>query len=100
MSVGDTITLYVADTSKKYPNFCDGTWTEAKVRTWAAENGVELEKVLTDTADGLKNDVVIRQSLPEGYKVLPGQQKFNITIVKNEENQNTEPEDGDGDEWI
>ena len=98
MSVGDTITLYVADTSKKYPNFCDGTWTEAKVRTWAAENGVELEKVLTDTADGLKNDVVIRQSLPEGYKVLPGQQKFNITIVKNEEI--TEPENDDcDDDW-
>ena len=98
MSVGDTITLYVADTSKKYPNFCDGTWTEAKVRTWAAENGVELEKVLTDTAEGLKNDVVIRQSLPEGYKVLPGQQKFNITIVKNEEI--TEPENDDcDDDW-
>ena len=100
LSVGDTITLYVADTSKKYPNFCDGNWTEDKVRAWAAENGVELEKVLTESADGKKDGVVIRQSLPEGYKVLPGQQKFNITVVKNEAQDNTEPEDGDGDEWI
>ena len=101
LSAGDTITLYVADTSKKYPNFSDGKWTESKVRAWAAENGVELEKVITVSDSSKEDGVVVSQSLPEGYKVLPGQQKFNITVVKNDNQQDTEPDDGgDGDEWI
>lgn len=101
LSAGDTITLYVADTSKKYPNFSDGKWTESKVRAWAAENGVELEKVITVSDNSKEDGVVVSQSLPEGYKVLPGQQKFNITVVKNDNQQDTEPDDGgDGDEWI
>ena len=99
LAAGDTMTLYVADTSKKYPNFTDGKWTEAKVKTWAAENGVELEKVLTVSDETKDDGIVVSQSLPEGYKVLPGQQKFNITVVKNEKQAEPTNDDDCDDDW-
>ena len=43
LSAGDTITLYVADTSAKYPNFTNGSYTEAKVKAWAEENKLSCE---------------------------------------------------------
>ena len=99
LAAGDTITLYVADTSKKYPNFTEGKWTESKVKAWAAENGVELEKVLTVSDASKEDGAVVAQSLPEGYKVLPGQQKFNITVVKNEKQEDTPTDDDCDDDW-
>ena len=98
LAAGDTITLYVADASKKYPNFSNGSYTESKVKAWAEENKLtcEVKYVEDSTKD---NGTITAQSKPEGYKVIEGQ-SFNITVVKNNEAQHDEPEDGDGSEWI
>ena len=34
----DTITLYVAESSKKYPNFLNGSYNESKIKAFAEEN--------------------------------------------------------------
>lgn len=98
MSVGDTITLYVADTSKKFPNFTDGSWKESKVKAWAQENGVTYEdpKYVEDASK--ENGTIIGQSKPEGYKVIEGQSSFNITIVENKDEPTDNGDDVDADD--
>ena len=92
---GDTITLYVAETSLKYPNFSNG-YTEAKVKAFAEENNlVFTPKYIEDETK--ENGTIVGQSKPEGYKVIEGQ-SFNVTIVKNNEPEPDVPE-GDGSEW-
>ena len=97
LSAGDTITLYVADTSAKYPNFTNGSYTEAKVKAWAEENKLscEIKYVEDSTKD---NGTIVSQSKPEGYKVIEGS-SFNITIVKNNEPEVSLEDDNDGDTW-
>lgn len=97
LSAGDTITLYVADTSAKYPNFTNGSYTEAKVKAWAEENKLscEIKYVEDSTKD---NGTIVSQSKPEGYKVIEGS-SFNITIVKNNEPEASLEDDNDGDTW-
>ena len=97
LSAGDTITLYVADTSAKYPNFTSGSYTEAKVKAWAEENKLSCEiKYVEDATKD--NGTIVSQSKPEGYKVIEGS-SFNITIVKNNEPETTIDDDNDGDIW-
>ena len=97
LSAGDTITLYVAEDNKKYPNFMDGNYNESMIRAFAEENGIQVN--VTYVEDSSKeNGTVISQSKPEGYKIINGS-SFEVKIVKNNEQQDTNPEDGDGDEW-
>jgi len=97
LSAGDTITLYVAEDNKKYPNFMDGNYNESMIRAFAEENGIQVN--ITYVEDPSKeNGTVISQSKPEGYKIINGS-SFEVKIVKNNEQQDTNPEDGDGDEW-
>ena len=98
LSAGDTITLYVADVSKKYPNFMTDNWNEAKVKEWAAENNVTVE-VKYEPAEGKENGSIIYQDKGEGYKVIEGT-KFKVTVVKNDAPITDETDGGDGDEWI
>ena len=97
LAAGDTITLYVADASIKYPNFTDGKWTESKVKAWAEENKLSVE-VYTDEDTSKENGTIIRQSKPEGYKVIEGS-SFNITVVKNNAQDNNDDDENDGDIW-
>lgn len=101
LAAGDTITLYVADTSKKFPNFTDGSWKESKVKAWAQENGVTYEEPKYVEDSTKENGTIVGQSKPEGYKVIEGQSSFNITIVDNKEADSGTDEDLDGcdDEW-
>ena len=98
LSAGDTITLYVADTSKKYPNFSTGDWDENKVKAFAAENGltVDINYVEDPTKE---NGTIVSQNPHEGYTVIDGQ-KFRINVVKNTDVQPDDPENGDGNEWF
>ena len=97
LSAGDTITLYVADTSKKYPNFVTGDWSEATVRAFAEENGLEVEvnKVTDPSKD---NGTIISQNPLEGYTIREGQ-KFRISVVDNPEVNPNDPEDDSGSVW-
>ena len=91
LSAGDTITLYVADTSKKYPNFVTGDWTEAKVKAFADENGLEVE--VNKVADSTKDDgTIVSQNPQEGYTIREGQ-KFRISVVENPVDQPDNPDD-------
>ena len=97
LSAGDTITLYLADVSKKYPNFLDGSWTEAKINEFAKENNITMVPIYEKDATK-ENGTIIYQEKPEGYKIIEGS-SFKIKIVKNDipdEN----PDDSDGDTWI
>lgn len=95
LSAGDTITLYVAELNKKYPNFLDGNYDEAKIKEFAQENNitVDIKYVEDSTKD---NGTVIYQDKPEGYKIIEGS-TFSVKIVKNNEPDVTPPEDCDSD---
>ena len=95
LSAGDTITLYVAEDNKKYPNFMDGNYNESMIRAFAEENGIQVN--ITYVEDPSKeNGTVISQSKPEGYKIINGS-SFEVKIIKNNEQQDTNPEDCDSD---
>lgn len=96
LSAGDTITLYVAEDNKKYPNFLDGSYTEATIKAFAEENGIQVNVTYVEDASK-ENGTIVSQSKPEGYKIITGS-SFEVRIVKNNEQQDTNPE-GDGDEW-
>ena len=97
LSAGDTITLYVAEKNKKYPNFMDGSWNEAKIKAFAEENNLEVNiRYVEDTTKD--NGTVIGQNRPEGYKIIAGSD-FEIKIVKNNEPEDNPPEENDGDTW-
>ena len=97
LSAGDTITLYVADTSKKYPDFVNGDWTEAKVRAFAEENGLKLNvnKVEDPEKD---NGTITSQNPKEGYTIREGQ-TFTISVVDNPDNNLDNPDDDTSSTW-
>lgn len=97
LSAGDTITLYVAEDNKKYPNFTSGKYNESSIKAFAEENNITVNITYIEDAS-LENGVVTYQSKPEGYKIIEGS-SFEVKIVKNNEPEEIKPEDGDGDEW-
>lgn len=97
LSAGDTITLYVAESSKKYPNFLDGNYNESKIKAFAEENNITVNIVYVEDTTK-ENGTIVSQNKPEGYKIIDGA-SFEVKIVKNNEPEETLPEDGDGDEW-
>ena len=91
LTAGDTITLYVAEKNKKYPNFMDGNWTEAKVKAFAEENNITVT-IRTVEDETKENGTIIGQNKPEGYKIIAGQE-FEVKIVDNPAETDSEPED-------
>ena len=98
LAAGDTITLYVAESNKKYPDFITGNFTEANIRAFAAENNLTVNVIYVEDSTK-ENGTVVSQSKPEGYKIIEGS-SFDVKIVKNNEPQTGNQEDGDGDEWF
>ena len=98
LAAGDTITLYVAESNKKYPNFLNGKYNESKVKAFAQENNitVDIEYVQDDTKE---NGTIVSQSKPEGYKIIEGS-SFTVKIVDNKTQDNNDDDNGNGDEWI
>lgn len=97
LSAGDTITLYVAESNKKYPNFLNGSYNESKIKAFAEENNITVNIVYVEDTTK-ENGTIVSQNKPEGYKIIDGA-SFEVKIVKNNEPEETLPEDGDGDEW-
>ncbi|MCR5788107.1 MAG: Stk1 family PASTA domain-containing Ser/Thr kinase [Bacilli bacterium] len=91
LAAGDTITLYVAESNKKYPDFITGNFTEANIRAFAAENNLTVNVIYVEDSTK-ENGTVVSQSKPEGYKIIEGS-SFDVKIVKN-----NEPNDDNGGE--
>ena len=99
LSAGDTITLYVADTSKKYPNFVTGDWTVEKVKAFAEENGLKEPDILTKEDLSKDNGTIVDQNPHEGYTIREGQ-SFRITVIDNTDAQQDDDDGGEGNEWF
>ncbi len=89
---GDTITLIIPNIYKTYPNFTDGTYTEADVKKFCDENGITLN--VTYIEDMTKSEgVVTYQNMGAGSRINSGD-NLRIKVVKNPELENaTEPSD-------
>ena len=100
LSAGDSITLYVADTSKKYPNFVTGDWTVEKIRAFAEENGLKEPEIINKEDPTKDNGTIVDQNPHEGYTIREGQ-SFRITVIDNSNIQTDNPDDdtNDGSEW-
>ena len=102
LSAGDTITLYVADKSKKYPDFTNGEWNIVSVKAFAEENGLKFNdnNIIYKEDANQENGKIVDQNPHEGYTIREGQ-SFRITVIDNSNIQNGIPDDdtNDGSEW-
>ena len=102
LSAGDTITLYVADKSKKYPDFTNGEWNIVSVKAFAEENGLKFSdnNIIYKEDANQENGKIVDQNPHEGYTIREGQ-SFRITVIDNSNIQNGIPDDdtNDGSEW-
>lgn len=102
LSAGDTITLYVADKSKKYPDFTNGEWNIVSVKAFAEENGLKFndDNIIYKEDANQENGKIVDQNPHEGYTIREGQ-SFRITVIDNSNIQNGIPDDdtNDGSEW-
>lgn len=92
IAAGDTITLYVADKSKKYPDFTNGEWNEISVKTFAEENGLKVPEVIYKEDLEKENGTIVDQNPHEGYTIREGQ-SFRITVIDNSNVQEDNPDD-------
>ena len=68
---GTNITLYTMKKLDKYPNFTDGTWTEARVEEFCNEKELKCEiKKSSNTTE--RDGTIISQSRPKGSEVTKG----------------------------
>ena len=79
LSKGDAITLYIPDVTSKYPDFTDGNYTEADVRAFLEDKGVELIVEPFETTDYAPG-TIISQSKSAGYTIAPNTQ-FKIKVA-------------------
>lgn len=87
---GDEITLTIPNIYNTYPNFTDGTYTEADVKKFCDENGITLN--VTYIEDLTKDDgVVTYQNMGSGSRIDSGD-NLRIKVVKNPD-MATEPKD-------
>ena len=74
---GTNITLYIPDKIVEYPDFTDGTWTEADIKAFADSYGLNVEFKYKSKA-GYQEGAIISQSRASGTAVISG---VTITIV-------------------
>lgn len=95
LSAKDSITLYIPNVAVKYPDFTDGSYTEAEIRKFCEKNGVTLE---VQKVPNLSYDegAIFYQSRPKGYTVTSGT-KLIIRIAtapeEEEPNENENPDE-------
>lgn len=80
---GDTITLVIPNVYISYPNFTDGTYTEADVKKFCDENGLILNVIYVEDSTK-QNGIVTYQNMATGSKVSSGA-NLRIKVVKNPE---------------
>ena len=68
---GTNITLYIPEIIVKYPDFTDGTWTQARIEEFCEENKLNC-KFTKSTNTSERDGTIISQSRPKGDKVTSG----------------------------
>lgn len=87
---GDTITFTIPNIYISYPNFIDGTYTEADVKKFCDENGITLNVTYVEDINNV-DGAVVYQNMAAGSKVSKDA-NLRIKVVKNVEI-NTETQD-------
>ncbi len=87
---GDTITFTIPNIYISYPNFTDGTYTEADVKKFCDENGITLNVTYVEDINNV-DGAVVYQNMAAGSKVSKDA-NLRIKVVKNVEI-NTETQD-------
>ena len=87
---GDTITFTIPNIYISYPNFTDGTYTEADVKKFCDENGITLNVTYVEDINSV-DGAVVYQNMAAGSKVSKDA-NLRIKVVKNVEI-NTETQD-------
>lgn len=80
---GSTVTLYIPDIKIVYPDFTDGSYTEASVREFCEKYNVILT-VEYDTNTNYPEGTIIHQTRDANTPVT-GNATFGITVAKNKE---------------
>ena len=86
---GTNITLYIPEIVVKYPDFTDGTWTQARIEEFCKEQELKCEfKKSSNTTE--RDGTIISQSRPKGDVVTSGA-SITITVAeKTTEEKSTE----------
>ncbi len=94
LSAKDSITLYIPNVAVKYPDFTDGSYTEAEIRKFCEKNGVTLE---VQKVPNLSYDegAIFYQSRPKGYTVTSGTKLIIRIATASEEEEPNENENPD-----
>ena len=69
LSEGDTITLYVPNLAKEYPDFVKEKWTIAELQEFCKENSINLTIEYEETTTG-ENGVILSQSRKAGNDIV------------------------------
>lgn len=69
---GDTITLYIPDTSSTYPDFRNGNYTIKEIEAWCEKYGVTPTPIYNQT-DEYAPGTIYDQSPAPGTNAMPGQ---------------------------
>ena len=86
---GTNITLYIPEIVTKYPDFTDGTWTQARIEEFCKEQELNCEfKKSTNTTE--RDGTIISQSRPKGDVVTKG---ADLTIKVAEKGETTTTDD-------
>ena len=86
---GTNITLYIPEIVTKYPDFTDGTWTQARIEEFCKEHELNCEfKKSTNTTE--RDGTIISQSRPKGDVVTKG---ADLTIKVAEKGETTTTDD-------
>lgn len=92
VSAGSNITLYIPNIVTNYPNFADGNYTIDDVQDFCDTYELELKIKYVETND-YKEGTIIKQSRPEGQRVVAGQ-TIEVEVAKAlQEESGTEPEE-------
>lgn len=90
---GDTITFTVPNIYVSYPNFTDGTYTEADVKKFCDENGITLNVTYVEDANSA-DGAVVYQNMAAGSKVSKDA-NLRIKVVQNTETDTETRDTGD-----
>lgn len=90
---GDTITFTVPNIYVSYPNFTDGTYTEADVKKFCDENGITLNVTYVEDANSA-DGAVVYQNMAAGSKVSKDA-NLRIKVVQNTDTDTETRDTGD-----
>ena len=87
---GDTVTLYIADITDKYPDFVKEGWSVSDVKAFADKYSLSLEVDNEETTSS-KDGTILNQSRAAGTKII-AKATLKITVAKAPATSSTSPD--------